>query len=140
MKRGIDMTQSLLITGTEEPYEVKTNEYLKKQRRFFKGKPHWTMDNCFGGEKIDDYAGRNGYGLMHTVRRDLLPPDIPEKYFHKKTTQNLNQQARVARFNHPITAVKTVSVPPSEPGLTPTSYFRVHISFQSTEALPISEP
>jgi hypothetical protein len=85
------------------------------------------------GEKINDYAGANGYGLMHTVRRDLLPPDVPEQYFHKKkTTQNLNQRARVARFNHPITAVKNVMLPAAEPGLTPTSYYCVHVSFQST--------
>ena len=78
----------------------------------------------------------NRFGFLSTVQRGRLPKGIPTKYFHKEQTSNADNHARVARFNHPITAVKTVEC--CKPGTTEkSSYTKVHVSFQSTSSTNI---
>ena len=42
-----------------------------------------------------------------TVRRDWLPKDVSDKYFHKAKT-DASKKTKVARFFHPVVAVKDV--------------------------------
>ena len=53
-----------------------------------------------------EYCGGQGFGMMCTVQRNRLPKGVPTKYFAKLPTTPGDKKARVARFNHPITAVK----------------------------------
>lgn len=131
-------------------------------RQIFPKKPHTTWDNHFSGDTIFNYCGANKFPVLMTVRRDRLPGGVPSKYFCKEKTSNADRRARVGRFNHPISAVKTTTVvaqnmgeqrqnvgagarqnvgagaeqgqtPPSEP----VTYTRVHCSFQSTSSCNI---
>ena len=78
---------------------------------------------------------------MSTVARNKLPKGVPTKYFHKEQTSNADRRAKVARFHHPVVAVKTVEF--VKPGAGPfgkdkkSSYQRVHVSFQSTSSTNI---
>jgi hypothetical protein len=49
--------------------------------------------------------------MMMTCRQDHLPARIANKLLHKESTSNGDKQARVGRFNNPITLVKTVTIP-----------------------------
>ena len=77
-------------------------------QKIFSAKPHSTWDNHFSGDFIFDWMGRKGYPVTMTVRRDRLP--IDGKFMCKERTSNEDKKSRVARFNHPITAVKVVEV------------------------------
>ena len=45
-----------------------------------------TWDNYFSGEEIFHYAGKKGFGLLMTTRRDRLPKKIKGEYMHKLKT------------------------------------------------------
>jgi hypothetical protein len=120
-------------------------------RKIFSAKPHSTWDNYFSGDFIFDWMGRKGFPVTMTVRRDRLPSAIPAIYMCKEKTSNDDKKSRVARFNHPITAIKTGTVPvlvpvtpvltvPVTPVLVPAArtYTRVHVSFQSTSSCNIA--
>jgi hypothetical protein len=120
-------------------------------RKIFSAKPHSTWDNYFSGDFIFDWMGRKGFPVTMTVRRDRLPSPILGIYLCKEKTSNDDKKSRVARFNHPITAVKICTVPvlvpagvppvltvPVTPVPTPRTYTRVHVSFQSTSSCNIA--
>ena len=95
-----------------------------KKNRFspqsiFPVKPHTTWDNYFSGDPIFNWMGANGFATTMTVRRDRLPQGIPGNYFNKLPTTNADKKAKVGRFNHAITAVKTVPI--IAPLLVPTA-------------------
>ena len=90
-------------------------------KALFRGMPHLTGDNYFGDDRTDEWMGENGLGFLHTVRRDCLPSQVPDWAWHKVPVVARDQRARVSRFQHPITAVKSTN-----------TYTRVHVSFQST--------
>jgi hypothetical protein len=144
----------------------KKNRHLP--RSIFPVKPHTTWDNYFSGDPIFNWMGANGFATTMTVRRDRLPTGVPGSYFNKNPTPNTDKKAKVGRFNHAITAVKTVPIiaPLLVPtalneddleaplgtgdpvascvagtisnGPIPTSYTRVHVSFQSTSSCNIA--
>jgi len=95
--------------------------FRNRQRILFSEWPHITCDNYFGDERIDDWLGASGFGFLHTTRRDCLPSGVPVWAFHKQSVNPKDLRSRVARFNRPITAVKT----------SPT-FTKAHVSFQST--------
>jgi hypothetical protein len=63
--------------------------------------------------------GANGYATTMTVCQDQLPQGIPGSSFNKNPTPNTDKEAKVGRFNHAITAVKTVPI--IAPLLVPTA-------------------
>jgi hypothetical protein len=73
--------------------------------------------------------GGNGFGFLHTTRRDCLPAGVPDWAWHKETVNGKDQQTRVSWLLHPITAVRTD---------TTHQYSRVFCSFQSTGPTNIS--
>ena len=103
------------------------------KKKIYNKKPHITMDNYFSGEKTIEWIGRNGFGATMTCRRDRLPPGIPTKNLHKQKTDT-TLKTKIARFFHPVVAVKTVEATDE----THESYRRVHVSFQSTSSCNIS--
>jgi len=103
----------------------------RRTRQVFREKPHTTWDNYFSGDKISDWAGQNGFGATMTCRRDRLPIRGDE-VLHKKKTDS-GKRPKAARFQQPITAVKTVEANGSS-----QKYTRVHCSFQSTSSCNIS--
>ena len=104
------------------------------QPKLFDSKPHTTWDNYFSGDKIFDYVGKLGQGMIMTCRRDRLPTEIDGKFLHKKKTDS-SHKTKVARFFEPVIAVKEVA-----PGERDEwkKYERVHVSFQSTSSCNFS--
>ena len=101
----------------EGPYEVKTlldtlstmvvgSNLLTK--KIYSMKPHGTFDNCFSGDHVMDYAGKLGFGLTVTCRRDCFPKDIQKEHLHTKRTDS-SLPTKVARFFHPVVAVMTTN-------------------------------
>ena len=97
------------------------------QKGIFKKKPMITADNYFGSDLIDKWMGKEGFGFLHTVRRDCLPHGIPNWAWHKESISATDHRTKVARFLHPITAVHVTA-----------GYTRVLSSFQSTGPTNIS--
>ena len=93
------------------------------RRKLYSQMPHLTWDNHFSGDTIIDYAGGHGFGLTMTCRRDRLPKDVPNAYWHKEKTDS-SQKCKVARFFNPVVAVKDVPADEEK-----KAYRRVHISF-----------
>jgi hypothetical protein len=79
----------------------------------FTEKPHITWDNYFSGEKIMTHAGKLGYGLTMTCRKDRLPSGVPEKYFHKNPQAGVNPRTRSTRYEQPIFLHKTIEDDPN---------------------------
>ena len=118
-------------------------------RQIFSEKPHSTWDNYFSGDQIMDYLGEKGYAATMTCQRNRLPYGVNDYFMHKEKTIPKCPVARVARFNHPITMVKTKTKPGQMPVIqeeeedqnvqpTDITWTRVHVSFQSTSSTNIS--
>ena len=93
--------------------------------------PHGTADNHFSGSNVCDMAGRMGFGLTLTNRRDRFPTGLKPFFHHGKTKPGC-QRAKVARYENPIVAVKQF---PEEGNAK--AYTRTQVSFQSTGATNI---
>ena len=67
-----------------------TTDYLKHcgivtkfpVKKIYHSPPHGTADNHFSGDAIMDYAGRLGFGLTTTCRRDRFPPGLKNYVYH----------------------------------------------------------
>jgi hypothetical protein len=151
MRRLVEEAQTMLLTPAFSSREVLTISALANKNKFhkekfvyrpqplFRVKPHFTADNYFGGELIDRFIGERGFGFMHTVRRDLLPPDVPEYHFHKKTQDTYGKITICPRFFPPVTAVKTVSVPAGPDGGGGLQATLEPMSHSRAQGLQISE-
>ena len=96
------------------------------EKKIFSVPPHITFDNYFSGEEVCHYAGRNGFGLTTTCRRDRLPKGIKNEYMHKKKTDTINDRTKCARFIDPLILVRSEQ-----------NYEVVLTSFQSTSSCNI---
>ena len=76
-----------------------------KARNIFKNKPGLCWDNYFSGDNIFDHAGKNGYGMLSTVRRVNFPKGVPSQYIHKKVTDPRKLVDKCSGFNDPIVIV-----------------------------------
>ncbi len=108
----------------------KNIEYDMKQ--VYEKPPHATADNHFSGEHVLDYGGGKGYGLTLTNRRDRFPKGTKE-YLHHDKVEAGSRRSRVARFLHPIVAMKEVAATAAT-----KAYTKIIVSFQSTGATNIS--
>ena len=97
------------------------------KRRIYRQGPHITVDNHFSGDDILDDAGKQGFGLTMTVRRDRLATGLKEHLHTEKGTPTTATQAKVMRFQNPIFAIKQVQATD-----TSKAYTKTHCSFQST--------
>ena len=111
------------------------NDPKESKQQIFAEKPHSTWDNYFSGDQILNWLGSQGYGATMTFRRDRLPKDVPDKYFHKVGTAPGDKKARVARFFPPVTACKNFPKNPEDG--KGEAFTRVHCSFQSTSSCNI---
>lgn len=109
--------------GVDSTYPVK---------KIYHSHPHGTADNHFSGDAVLDYAGRLGFGVTVTCRRDRFPPGLKPYFHHDKTTPK-DQRAKCMRFENPIVAIKQVQATTEG-----KAYQRTHVSFQSTGATNIS--
>jgi hypothetical protein len=118
-------------------------------RQIFTEKPHSTWDSYFSGDLIMDYLGENGCAATVPCQRNRLPKGVDDCFLHKEKTVPKDPVARVARFNHPITLVKTKTKERQMPVIaagnedesvqpTESTWTRVHVSFQSTSSTNIS--
>ena len=112
---------------------IKNNSRMGGEKQIYRSEPHGTWDNYFSGDNIMDYAGKKGFGLTMTCRRDRLPKDIPSEYLHKKKTTH-EGRPRASIFLNPIVAVKDCT----GNMFTDKPYRKVHVSFQSTSSCNIS--
>ena len=76
-----------------------------EKKAIFKKCPHITWDNYFSGEDICHYAGKKGFGLLMTNRRDRLPKEVKGEYMHKKKTDS-TKRSKSARYIEPVILVK----------------------------------
>ena len=74
-----------------------------------------------------------GFGVLGTCRRDRLPGNVPNKFFHHKKHAPKCPRAKLARFFFPIVAVTDV---PAQNGKK--AYQRCHVSMQSTSSTNFS--
>ena len=79
---------------------------IGKTRKIFRKKPGLCWDNYFSSDNIFDHAGKNGYGMMSTVRRDHLSKGAPTQYMHKMGTEPRNLVFKCSRLNEPIIMVQ----------------------------------
>ena len=70
-------------------------------------------------------AGRQGFRLTMTVRRDRLATELKEHLHTEKVTPTTATQAKVMRFQNPIFAIKQVQATD-----TSKAYTKTHCSFQ----------
>jgi hypothetical protein len=124
-RRIAEAINKMVLTDDDRPYE-----YAPKG--IFTQKPSITADNYFGNDLVDDWMGSQGFGFMHTTRRDCLPAGVPDWAWHKESVLSTDKRTRVARFLHPITAVQEKNTNGQNP------YTRVFCSFQSTGPTNIS--
>ena len=96
-------------------------------RKLWKEKPTICGDTFFVDNKALHWAGSNGFGLIGTSSRNMVPEGIDKKYLHIEKHQPGCPRSKVARFLQPIVAVKNCD-----------GYQRVHVSFQSTSSTNIS--
>eukprot|EP00957_Ditylum_brightwellii_P166559 12678488-Ditylum_brightwellii.AAC.1 len=66
----------------------------KNVYKIFTKQPVITWDNYFSGNTIFDYARIKGFGLLMTMRRDMLLKGVPPQYLHKKLTDPGNSAAK----------------------------------------------
>ena len=97
------------------------------KKKIFRKKPCITVDNYFIDDKILNWAGEEGLGVIGTNACNFLPKDIPSKYLCTEKVDSSNLVTKVARFSNPIVAVKDTG-----------SYKRVHVTFQSTSSCNIA--
>ena len=116
--------------------ETNANESTSTGRKIFKEKPHTTWDNYFSGDDIMNWCGKNEWPCTMTCQRGRLPKKVPTGYWHKASTPAKDLAAKVARYFHPVTAVKSF-VGKDDNGVE-RAYQRVHVSFQSTSSTNIS--
>ena len=93
------------------------------EKKIFSKPPHITWDNFFSGEQVCHYAGRKGFGLTTTCRRDRLPKGVKGEYMHKGKTDVVTQRTKCAKYIEPVILVKEED-----------QYEIVHTSFQSTSS------
>lgn len=105
---------------------------------------HTGGDNFFSGQPMLRWAGKNGFPMTVTSRRDRLPPTIEPKYLHKEKT-NTDQVTKSAMFLEPVVAIEIVDAKeavattddepekPAEP-----AFMLTHVSFQSTSSTNIA--
>ena len=97
--------------------------------------PHIVCDNHFSGDNMLDYAGRKGYGITQTMRRDRYPEGLAPYLHHDKVLAG-DPRAKAMRFMQPIVAIKQVEETNDQ---HPTkAYTKTLVSFQSTGATNIS--
>ncbi|KAL7529487.1 hypothetical protein ACHAXR_004154 [Thalassiosira sp. AJA248-18] len=125
-----------IVTRTEDQksFEVKdafggTATYINKI--IYESYPHGTADNHFSGEHVMDFAGRQGFGLTVTNRRDRFPKGTKPYFHHDKTVPGC-KNTKAARYEKPIVAIK--QVPATDSAL---AYTKTQVSFQSTGATNI---
>lgn len=99
--------------------------------------PHGTADNHFSGEHVLDYAGKKGFGLTLTTRRDRIPARIKQFCHHLKEQLKgvALRRAKQMKYEQPIVATKEVEAD-LETG--DKAYVKTHVSFQSTGCTNIS--
>lgn len=102
-------------------------------KKIYTSHPHGTADNHFSGEPVLDFAGKLGFGLTLTTRRDRFATGLKPYMHHDKLTPK-DQRSRCMRFGNPIVAIK--EVPSPDP--TARGYTKTHVSFQSTGATNIT--
>ncbi len=71
-------------------------------------------------------------------RHNRLPKSVPRKYFNFIKAEPVNARSKVARFEHPIVAVKHVKHQDSGTVNDKKDYVLCHVSFQSTGGTNIS--
>jgi hypothetical protein len=110
---------------------------IYRRRCIYSHPPHITCDNHFLGDNVLDYAGRKGFGITQTCRRDQFPEGLKE-YLHHEVVNAGDARPKAMRFQKPIVAVKQV---PAEDlgGVGATkACTKMLVSFQSTGATNIS--
>ena len=96
-----------------------------------------------------DYLGEKGFAATMTCQRNRLPKGVEDCFLHKEKTVPGCKVARVARFNKPITLVKTTTKMKEMPVIpedgavlvvqpTEVTWTRVHVTFQSTSSTNLS--
>ena len=100
-------------------------------RKIFRMKPTTTVDNFFTDDRMMNWAGENGLGVIGTSARNFLPKSIKREHLHHVKTAPTSKEAKVARFTKPIVAVKDEET-------NGKKYQRVHVSFQSTSSCNIT--
>ena len=115
------------ICGLLAPMLIGTTNSNSTTKKIFRRLPVICVDNYFICDKVLDYVGGLGFGIIGTNARDVLPADISKHHLHVIKTQS-NTVSKVARFNQPIVAVKN-----NENGSQ-----RAHVSFQSTSSCNIA--
>ena len=73
------------------------------------------------------WIGKNGFSSIGKAVHNILPDGIEKKYLHIDKNQVGCPRSKVARFTHPIVAVKNCN-----------GYQRVHVSFQSISSTNIT--
>jgi hypothetical protein len=97
--------------------------------------PHGTADNHFSGDNVLDFAGRIGFGLTLTTRRDRFANGLKDYMHFEKVDATRAKRSKVMRYENPIVAINKVSAPPESSN---KNYTKTHVSFQSTGATNIS--
>ena len=126
--------ESTFIVTTPSQKEVKY-----RRNKIYTEHPHATADNHFSGEHVLDHAGRKGYGLTMTNRRDRCPDGLkPFLHTDKIAPGAPAKRARVMRYENPILAVKQVKDTTLADGTPVKPYTKTLVSFQSTGPTNIS--
>lgn len=101
--------------------------------------PHAAGDNHFSGDPVLAHAGKMGFGMTCTTRKDRYPKGL-RPYLHSEIIQKHDlQRSKVARYEQPIIAIKEFEATPSINGSAATKAFtQTHVSFQSTGPTNIS--
>eukprot|EP00957_Ditylum_brightwellii_P045068 3418435-Ditylum_brightwellii.AAC.1 len=77
----------------------------KQVKKIFMNRPTIKWDKYLSQNTIFDYAGGNGFGLLVTVRQDMLPKGVLPQYLCKKPTDPGNLSAKCACYNKQIVMV-----------------------------------
>ena len=86
--------------------KLSTQNTQSSKKKIFRNKPTVTADNFFFDDKMLDWIDENGYSVIGTCARNLLPGDIDKKYSHTEKHKSGCPYSKVARFTQPIVAVK----------------------------------
>ena len=129
VKRMVDMVLPLVKGEAQDPAD--------KRLQILDEPPHIAFDNHFSGNLTLSLLGELGFKSTMTCRRDRLPKSVPKKHFHHVKGTAVNLKSKVARFEQPVIAVKTVTQP-ANLRRTKKDYTLVHVSFQSTGGTNIS--
>ena len=92
----------------------------------------WYCRQSLFRNHVLDYAGKEGFGLTMTSRKDRFPVGT-KPYFHNETTVASKMgRAKAMRFGNPIVAIKHCPA-----SLLTKEYTKTFVSFQSTGATNI---